>query len=99
MPNSALTDPLNRVIVLHDHTWFGHMLKGHPEMKGLRGESERAITAPDSICYSNSSVNCRLYFAANPAGPLPYIAVVADLRLGLVLTAYQAKRIKGAIEW
>lgn len=32
MPDAELTDPLGRRIRLHDRTWYGHILKAHPEM-------------------------------------------------------------------
>ena len=98
MADVTLIDPLGRSITLHDHTWFGHIIKGHPEMKTRRPDVEKAIQSPDQICYSNSAVECRLYFAPDRSAVM-FIAVVADVVQGLVKTAYLAKAPKGLVEW
>ncbi len=43
MADAALVDPLGRRIVLHDRTWFGHIIKGHSEMGNHRVLAERAV--------------------------------------------------------
>ena len=40
MPDTTLKDPLGRTIVLHDRTWRGHVVRGHPEMEPLRALAE-----------------------------------------------------------
>ena len=97
MPDVALIDPLGREIILHDHTWFGHILKGHPDMRPFRSLVENAIRQPLRICYSMSSVDCRVYFGATATSLL--IAVVADVDKGFVKTAYRARQMKGQVEW
>jgi len=93
-----LSDPLGRTICLHDHTWFGHIVKRHPDMRGMRAWAEEAILNPLRICHSTSDPNCRVYFGDGPGQPI-MMAVVADVVSGIVLTAYRSSRLKGAIEW
>jgi len=61
-----VTDPLGRLIELHDWTWWGHIVKGHPEVRAMRSDVEQAIVAPISIHYSNSDPTCRLYYRHSP---------------------------------
>lgn len=97
MADTTIIDPLGRSITLHDHTWFGHVLKGHPELTADRFMAERAVGAPSTIRFSTSDANCRIYYGAGPAGLL--IAVVADVVGGFVKTAYRTRLVKGAVEW
>ena len=98
MPDSRLQDPMGRTIVLHDRTWFGHILKRHPDMARRRRAVHEAIGDPQQIVISASDADCRLYFGApNKAGIM--VVVVADVVVGVVLTAYRTGRVKGAIEW
>jgi hypothetical protein len=60
MADTQLVDPLGRSIVRCDFTWFGHILKGHPEMRVERSRTERAISAPREFRFSSSDVDCRL---------------------------------------
>ena len=64
--DSRLTDPLGRTITLHDRTWYGHILKGHPEMRAYRRQVERTITDPTEIRLSLTDPACRLYFGRGP---------------------------------
>jgi hypothetical protein len=57
-----------------------------------------AIRNPAEIRTSASSGNCRVYYSA-PGRAGIMIAVVADVVLGVVKTAYRTKKMKGAIEW
>jgi hypothetical protein len=99
MANETLTDPLNRYIVLHDRTWFGHILKGHPEIASSRHLAEMAVRQPIEIRESRADPDCRLYYGRGPRIGL-MIMVVADVRLGFVKTAHLAKSITGgAREW
>lgn len=94
-----VTDPLGRLIELHDWTWWGHIVKGHPEVRFMRAEVERTLATPTAIHHSSSDPLCRLYYGPSPR-PMLMICVVADVAAGLVKTAYFAKRIKpGAQEW
>lgn len=94
-----LVDPLSRSIDFSDGVWFGHIIKGHPEMRGLRVEAQAAITGPSVICLSNSDPDCRLYYLNQAGSPL-LVCVVADVVAGFVKTAYLAKRVKpGGQEW
>jgi hypothetical protein len=36
MTDTRITDPLGRQITLHDRTWYGHILKVHPELADCR---------------------------------------------------------------
>src|SRR5437763_8798473 len=104
-----IADPMGRHIELHDWTWWGHIVKGHPEVRHMRAEVEQTIAAPISIHFSSSDPNCRLFYSISPvrtvptsapmspqppASPALMICVVADVAAGLVKTAYLAKRIK-----
>jgi len=95
MPDSKLQDPLGRVITLHDHTWYGHIVKGHPEVRAHRKFVEDAIKSPQEVRVSAADPDCRLYYGAGPRAGI----TVVDLALSLVRTAYLAKKAKGAVEW
>jgi hypothetical protein len=98
MADASLTDPLGRTVVLHDHTWYGHVLKRHPDVRMLRRFAEQAVTAPVAISFSKSEVDCRLYFGSTPASGI-MVAVVADVAIGVVKTAYRVVRVTGTQEW
>lgn len=99
MADATLTDPLGRAIVLHDHTWHGHIVKFHPEVKHHRSLVEQAVHSPDQIRQSKSDPDCRLYYGPGPrAGVI--MMVVAEVSLGIVKTAHLAKKATGgALEW
>ena len=98
MADTPLVDPLGRTIVLHDHTWFGHIVKRHPDMRSLRTYVETAIIAPTRICFSTSDPDCRVYYGPGPTQGI-LVAVVGDVVGGYVRTAYRTTRIKGTPEW
>jgi hypothetical protein len=94
-----LIDPLRRAIVLHDHTWYGHIIKGHPEVAAQRAQVEQAISNPEAIQFSASDPDCRIYYGAPSSAGIRF-AVVADVVAGVVKTAYRARRKKvGGMEW
>ncbi len=98
MADVILTDPLGRDITLHDRTWYGHIIKRHPEMRALRAQVEQTVRDPDEIRFSTYDPDCRLYYrGSGRAGIL--IAVVGDVAQELVRTACLANRTKGALEW
>lgn len=95
--DSTLTDPLGRSFVLHDRTWFGHILRGHPEIEPYRDLVEAAIQRPITIRRSVSEPACRLFFGDGPpSGNM--MLVVADTGLGLVKTAHLARKLSGGDE-
>src|SRR5215208_3758999 len=98
MPDSNLRVPLGRTIVLHNHTWYGHITKRHPEMSRYRELVENAITQAKEIRISAADPDVRVYFGD---GPRPGImtAVFATLSGGFVKTAHLLKTGKGVIEW
>lgn len=99
MSDSELVDPLGRKTTLHDRTWYAHILHGHPELESLRGLVENTVTNPDEIRYSISDGNCRIYYGSGPQERLS-VAVVADVVLGIVKTAYLSRKISpGGVEW
>jgi hypothetical protein len=98
MADSNLQDPLGRVITLHDHTWYGHIIKGHSEVRAHRRLVEDAIKSPLEIRVSAADPSCRLYYGTGPRAGILLVAVV-DLTLFLVRTAYLARKAKGAVEW
>lgn len=99
MADSILIDPLKRKIVLNDHTWFGHILKGHPSMRTERAKAEQAVRDPSEIQVSTYDADCRVYYGRPGKGGV-MIAVVADVVVGLVKTAYEAAKKKtGSVEW
>jgi hypothetical protein len=96
--DSTLSDPLGRTIVLHEHTWFGHIVKGHPDVRTYRALAEQAISNPLEIRFSSSDPNCRLYYGVGPSLRIMMV-VVADVVSGIVKTAYRANKMKGTTEW
>lgn len=99
MADSEQQDPLGRVLVLHDRTWFGHIIQGHPEVAGLRHLVEQAVREPTEIRHSLSDPLCRLYFGAGPRASV-LIVVVGDIVQGVIKTAHLANKISGGpIEW
>lgn len=99
MTDTPLTDPMGRTFILHDRTWFGNILKGHPDVGNYRGLVELAVSQPMEIRFNHSDPDCRLCYGRGPRAGL-MMMVVADVRLGLVKTAHFAKSITGgAREW
>ncbi len=99
MADTVLIDPLRRQIVLSGGTWFGHILKGHPAMKTSRAKVEQAVRDPMEIQVSTYDPRCRVYYG-RPSKSGIMIAVVADVAIGVVKTAYEANKKKtGSIEW
>ena len=99
MADATLTDPLGRDVVLHDRTWYAHIVKGHPDLGGHRDLVELAVRSPDEIRQSRADENCRIYFGPGPR-PEVRMMVVADVVAGVVKTAHLAKKITGgALEW
>lgn len=98
MAETEFVDPLGRRIVLHDRTWFGHILAGHPELLEQRARLGEAITAPLEIRHSMSDVDVRLYHIEVRAGL--YLRVVADVAAGAVKTAHFIRALHGGkVEW
>jgi len=99
MADTKITDPLGRVIVLHDRTWYGHIVRGHPEVAQSRKCVETAVQDPIEIRKSLSDPNCRLFYGAGGRKDV-IIMVVVDVAQGLVKTAHFAEKIsKGEVEW
>jgi hypothetical protein len=98
LSDTILHDPLGRQIVLHDRTWYGHVLPAHPDMDEHRDLANRTITDPLEIRFSAADANCRIFFGVGPRKGI-MIVVVADLAGGFVKTAHLIKSAKGAIEW
>jgi hypothetical protein len=69
--------------VLHDRTWFGHILKAHPDMAPHRPLVEQTMGSPDEIRHSHADADCRIYFGPGPRTGVKIIVVV-DVALGLV---------------
>jgi hypothetical protein len=99
MSDSTIEDPLGRSIRLTNATWFGHIVKGHPDMSLQRLTVEHTVRRPLEIQLSTYDPDCRVYYShPNKAGQM--IVVVADVVTGIVKTAYEAiKKKKGTIEW
>jgi len=97
--DSIIRDPLKRELLLSDATWFGHIVKGHPDIAQQRLLVEHAVRRPIEIQVSIYDNDCRVYYSEpNKAGRM--IVVVADITIGVVKTAYAAiKKKKGNIEW
>jgi hypothetical protein len=98
MADFTAVDPLGRRNTLHDHTWYGHVVKGHPDMTSKRRSAETVLASPERITHSPSDADCRLFY-----GPLEsdgfMVTVVVDVAGGFVKTAYRSKKTKGALEW
>ncbi len=99
MADSTIADPLGRFVTLHDRTWYGHIITGHPEVAEHRARLEAAIASPNEIRASRSDPNCRIYFAPGPRIGVR-IMVVVDVVLGIVKMAHLAARLSGGpVEW
>ncbi len=99
MPDMSFEDPLGRHIVLHERTWYGHVVKGHPDLASHRSLVEVAISNPEEIRHSTSDPDCRIYYGRGPRESV-LIAVVVDVRIGIVKTVYLAKKPgAGDTEW
>ncbi len=99
MGDISLTDPFGRTVVLHDRTWFGHIVRGHPEVTEYRGLVEKAVERPDEVRFSRSDADCRLYFGPGPRADVRMM-VVADVVRGFVKTAHLCNRASGGtVEW
>jgi hypothetical protein len=98
MADTIVQDPLGRQITLHDRTWYGHILRRHPEMRGVRAQIEQTIRQPREIRFSAYDSDCRTcYSDIVRAGMM--IAVVIDVKRALVRTAFYTSRMKGVVEW
>ena len=98
MADKKLRDPLGRSLILHNHTWYGHITKRHPEMRHFRGLVEQAVTSPLDIRFSAADEDIRIYFGAGPRAGI-MTAVFATLSGGFIKTAHLVRAAKGAIEW
>ncbi len=99
MADSRLIDPLGRHMTLHDRTWFGHVIKFHPELVEYRDEVEQSIIQPDDIVFSTSDSACRMYHRQSVRRGRIIVTVV-DLEGGFVKTAHFVKTArKGRVEW
>ena len=99
MTDTRVLDPLGRAIMLHDRTWFGHILKAHPEMDQCRALVERALADPGEIRLSRSDPDCRIYFGPGPRTGV-MMMVVVDVVVCLVKTAHMARQASGGTqEW
>lgn len=84
--------------MLHNHTWFGHVLQHHPDMRPYRALASAAVTDPIEIRVSDANPEARVYFGRGPR-PGTMIAVAANLAGGFVMTAHLVRRAKGVMEW
>ena len=100
MATLTLTDPLGRRITFHNHTWFGHILRRHPDLRSHRRLVEETITTPLSIRFADGQpADTRLYYGVGPQSGM-LIVLAANVAAGHVLSAHLAKVPKpGAIEW
>src|SRR5947208_3268202 len=98
MADRTFRDPLGRFITLHDHTWYGHVLQHHAEMRRHRHLVEEAIQNPLEIRFSDADPDCRLYFGSGPRKRI-MIVVAANVVEGFVKTAHLVTAPKGAVEW
>lgn len=100
MADETLTDPLGRVITLHDRTWFGHILVAHPDLEPLRNLIGRTLSEPLSIRRASYDPHERRYIGSG-VEPRRDILVAVDIKLALVKTAFQIRphRVRGVIEW
>jgi hypothetical protein len=97
--DSYLLDPFGRTIVLHDRTWFGHIVPKHPDVANDRNQVEEAIVRPIRIIHDPTVTSRRHYYGQGPRLGVMMI-VVADVVGGFVTTAHVIKRYRGgAEEW
>jgi hypothetical protein len=54
MADRELIDPLGRMVFFHDRTWFGHILKAHPEVSEFYHLIPAAVIGPDETRVSRA---------------------------------------------
>lgn len=72
-PSKALftvTDPEGVVITLEKNCWYGHILRGHPEMRRRLTDVEHALLRPTEIHenFEQRRLNLVYYYTDAPAG-------------------------------
>ena len=71
----------------------------HPDMEGGKDFVEQAVISPMSIWLSGKHPDVRIYYGVGPSPGL-LVAVKADTKKGLVLTAHLARKETGVKqEW
>jgi len=96
--DETVKDPLGRSITLHNHTWYGHIIRHHPDLRLHRALVVATITQPLEIRFHPDDADSRFYFGAGPRRGIMMLVVV-DVVQGLVKTAHLIKTTKGALEW
>lgn len=97
MADTNITDPLGNTLVLHDTTWYGHIVRfgNHPELARYRADVERAVAQPTCIHVSAQDPDCRLYFGPVSGRPGLHVKVVGDVAQGIVKTAHFVRTLPG----
>ena len=85
-------------VVLTDGAWFGHIVRRHPEMAGLRAEVEATCCEAEVIRQSSSDPACVLHYRQLPGSPGLLVMVVANTQDGYVRTAHFAKSVTGGAQ-
>jgi hypothetical protein len=82
-------DPLGNEMRLYEETWHEHVVgEGHPEMGPHLALVEDAVNEPDEVWTSKATNRRIIYYRRVPDRPPLEVAVVGDLRRGIICTAY-----------
>ncbi len=99
MPDVRLTNPLGDGVWLTDYTWVRHVVRRHPEVGPYRAAVEAAVISPTVVLASSSDPDCLVHYGVCE-GQAGEVAVVANVRRGIVMTAYLClRRGRGEQRW
>jgi len=74
---------------LYRETWYEHVVgEGHPEMEPYLALVEQAVREPDQVWSSKATDRRLIYYRRVPGRPPLEVAVVGDVRRGIICTAY-----------
>ena len=76
-------------VTLHRHTWYGHIVYGHPEMAGKIGHVKTVASTP-TIVYASKTHATNLIFVNDQIGGVfgQPLGVVVDPNKQIIVSAY-----------
>ncbi|MCK4641036.1 MAG: hypothetical protein KAU06_06845 [Candidatus Marinimicrobia bacterium] len=99
---SISTDPEGRNVTLHRHTFYGHILKNHPQPYIKQESIQSTIENPKHIKESETVENSLIYVSSTTDSKDFNVTTKfdSDLKSGYVTSAYVSKKPKkGSIIW
>ena len=103
----TLTDPLGFTVTLERNCWYGHILRGHPEMRRRLNDVQRALLKPTEIHESTQHRRWNMIYYVRCPGRdrfQEYLKVSvwvhdAQGQRAIVTTAHQIMDIPVATGW